>query len=266
MISQKENIRNKSWIALVVIPLLILSLSPTALSIDSLATKTIESSGFIINDSSRSILNEYNNQNLAPMFQGGTCRWGDYHLFGDVYYGDVSKTQITHKDNKVLHNGHSSIRIDGPHTQNNWAREVNEYFYAVKPGDRVVLKVWIKANPSTIGPGGIAGFDFYGPYGRISECHPRTIQSEIWRVDANGYPISGDNMAGSAIYVPYGSDWSMSILDVTIPATYYSGNADRTSYPKPVQISSIGLWIGASWNRNESASIWFADAEFYINP
>jgi hypothetical protein len=249
-----------------VIPFLILSLLPTTLSTDFWASKTINSSGFIISDSASLIINEVNSQNLAPMFQDGTCRWGDYHLYGDVYYGAVSNPQITHKDKMVLHNGHPTIRIDGPRTQHNWAREVNEYFYSVKPGDRIVLKVWIKANPSSIGPGGIAGFDFYGAYGRISECHPRTIQSEIWRVDTNGYPISGDNMAGSAIYVPYGSDWSMSILDVIIPATYYSGNADRTSYPKPVQISSIGLWIGASWNQNESASIWFADAEFYINP
>ena len=200
--------------------------------------------------------------NLAPIL--GT--WGDYNVLGDVCYGNPSiYPQITHADFAVTRYGHPSIRIDGPGIPANGAREVENRWISVKPGDHVVFSCWIKTNPSPIGEGGSIAFDCYGPYDRIIEVHPRTIQSEIWKGGA--YPTGWSGMSGSVISVPYGSDWTKLTIDVTIPYTIFQQSDWQQPLPHgPQQIVGILPILGASWNQGESASVWFADAELYINP
>lgn len=207
--------------------------------------------------------------NLAPMFQYGTgqndgCKWGDYHLYGDVYYGAITNPQLCHRDDTVLSpSGHSSIRVDGPPTVYNGAREVNQQWNRVYAGDRVVFKMWVKTNPSTIGPGAIIGFDCFGAYDRILEVTKRVPdQTAIWNV-VNGVPTQG----GTAVYVPYGSDWTQITIDVTIPDYTYTYADGGGLLPHGAQqIVGIAPWVTGSWNYGETASVWFADAELYINP
>jgi hypothetical protein len=193
-------------------------------------------------------------------------KWGDYNIFGDVCYGSPKiYPQITHADFSVTHNGNPSVRIDGPGTYPNGAREVNHGWITVKPGDHIVFKCWIKTNPSTFGDGGTIAFDCYGPNERIMEVHPRTIQTEIW--NGGSRPTGWSGMAGSSIYIPYGRDWTQITLDVTIPYTTFTHNDwQKPLTYGPQQITGILPMLAASWNKGESASVWFADAELYINP
>ncbi len=220
---------------------------PLAVSTAVNKTITVNSSGIVMTTN--------NPSNLAPMFQGGVCEWGDYDLYGEVRYG--TGEQISYRDNNVLHNGHSSIRIDGPNSVNLY-REVNEGWYSVKPGDHIVFKCWVKtaALTSGTGKGAIIGFDCVGNNIRVMEAHTRNPQSGVWDYPQTGY----------AVYVPYGSDWTLLTLDTTIPATYYTH--DYNGKPiSPTQIQIIGLWITGSWHDQDMyPSVWFADAEFYINP
>ena len=218
-----------------------------------------------------SLLVRCENTNLAPMI----VNWGGYIANGGVVkYGD--DPQLCFVDANVKHNGHWSIRING--ITEPWAtnkgREVNEKWITTHPGSRVYISCWVKTGDLPYselpdGEGAILGFDFYGGYGRISECHPRTIQSENWRVDANNVGLAGDKMEGATIYVPYGSDWTLLTLDVIIPATFFAGETGGALFPEPVQIDGIIPWVGGSHNpanRNENAPIWFADCELYVDP
>lgn len=124
----------------------------------------------------------------------------------------------------------------------------------------MVMKCLIKTDPSSIaGPGGIIGFDVYSDYERILEVHPCTPQEDVWQVP-NDYHVH-------MIYVPYGSDWTQITIDVVIPNTVYTINDYGRALTHGAQrISGLIPWLGASWNNGESASVWFANAELYINP
>jgi hypothetical protein len=214
----------------------------------------------------------YTGTNYAPMFQNDAngipysqslCHWGDYHIFGDVCFGNPNiYPQITHRDTTVLGpSGKASIRIDGPGNSFNGAREVNGYQVTVKPGDHVVMTMWIKANNSSVGAGGIFGFDVVGSGGdNILEVTPRVPQDEVWTL-----PIS--LRVGNPVYVPYNSDWTQLICDVTIPYTVYTheDNGQALSHG-PQTIIALNPLFGASWNLGESAAVWFADAEIFVNP
>ena len=199
------------------------------------------------------------------MFQGelmtlpyrqSQCRWGDYNLYGDVYY-HLEQPQCTHRDTSVLHNGNATIRIDAA-TPVNGAREVDNYAIYVNPRDRVIFRSWIKTN-FDVGHGGIIGFDAWGSLGDpICEVHPSN--ENVWIPDPLGYDPN-------AIYVPYASDWTLLTCDVIIPNTYYTTNrwGDACS---PQQVFELRPWICMSWNppSENQASGWFADAEFLVNP
>jgi hypothetical protein len=197
--------------------------------------------------------------NLAPMFQGGTCKWGQYDDYGYIAYGDtVPEHQIAFKDDTVLHDGHSSIRLEQQNAYNLY-REINFDYTSIGPGDHVVFKVWIKTAAGT-GNAGIIGFDA-GNSVRILEVQPRSPQEDVWNIVAD-VPVQG----GTAVYVPYGSDWTQLVLDVTIPDTVYT-HSDTGASIAPQQISGCFPWFGGVWNGRASyPNIWFADAELYINP
>ena len=199
--------------------------------------------------------------NLAPILG----KWGGYNLYGDVYYGSTSSPQIAHADFSVTHNGNPSIRLGARNTYNLW-REINQQWIRVNPGDHVIMRCWIKTDPSTNNyRGGIFGFDVYGDSNRILEVTPRNPQSSIWNI-VNSVPTEG----GSVIYVPYGSGWTQLTIDVTIPSTTYTHD-DYGKSISPQKISGLIPWVGGNWFKSdgttiETANIWFADVEFYINP
>jgi hypothetical protein len=193
--------------------------------------------------------------NLVPIPNA----WGSYEKLGDVYFGKPSNPQLGHVDYSVRHNGDVSIRIDGPAIPENQFREINTDPISVNPGDHIVFTCWIKTAPSTIGDGGIIGFDVYGNYDRI------------WEV--TNYATGNDNDCFDVInawnykWVPYGSDWTQIVIDVIIPDKTFTTNNFGSPLPNGAQqISFIIPWIGASWKHNEAASVWFADAELFINP
>lgn len=192
-----------------------------------------------------------NNTNLAPMFQGGTglwdgCRWGDYNLNGQVYYGNSNNPQICFRDDWVTHNCHSSIRIE-KQNEFNKVREVNGPSISVHEGDIIYFSCWVKTDAlrSGSGAGAIIGFDVYSTgIGRVGEIQTRSSQFSAW------------NSEGEIVYVPYGSDWTKLILNTTVPNSYLGYTVD-----------SIIPWIGGSWNcQTDYPTVYFADAELYVNP
>jgi hypothetical protein len=194
------------------------------------------------------------------MFQGGgVCKWGDYNLHGGIYYGDlIPWHQLAHKDDIVTHNGHSSIRLDGPRTSYNWGREINHNWIKVKPGDHIVFRAYIKTEGCNYGWGGSIGVDLYSSNGRLWEVHKREPQSGIWNLPHTGVFVT----------VPYNRDWTLYTLEFDIPTTPFTRTDDGTPVNPPAYVAGLIPWLGASHNNDntDNGSVWFADAEFYINP
>jgi len=63
-----------------------------------------------------------------------------------------------------------------------------------------------------------------------------------------------------AMWVPWNSVWTQRTIDMVIPASMIK--ADNSGYDTP---TNLVFWLQAS-PPNEPASIWFSDAELYINP
>jgi hypothetical protein len=250
--NQSNGFIKKHWVAFIIIPFIFLLLLQGTLSASTSITKAMSTSG--------TISTQISTTNLAPMFQGGTCRWGQYDDCGFIAYGSTNPSnQIGFKDNSVLHNGHSSIRVEAPNSANLY-REINFDWIAVKPGDHVVFRCWIKTASGT-GNAAIIGFDVYGSSNRILEIHPCSPQSAIWNI-VNDVPVQG----GTPTYIPYGSDWTLLTFDVTIPSTHYTHDDFRNTIPSQ-QIAGFIPWVGGIWNgRSSYPNVWFADAELYINP
>ena len=186
--------------------------------------------------------------------------------------------QIVFLDTSVTHNGHVSIRCDGPATSTNQWRELDAYnassgsynIIQVKPGDHVVFKMWMKTNPSTLSNpthGARFGFDLYGSSGRIWECSwgfPATTNFDY--TNGNDYNWSAYK------YVSYGtSTWTQGIIDGYIPTKFFTENDGYSGGTKVIpaqQVSGIIPWVGVdpSYPSSQAGSAWFADAELYINP
>ena len=261
-LSQWISFTKKYLILLVVMPLLILAQLPATLSTDSATSMTFNSLGTISTNSLRTISTS-NAANLAPMFQGGTCYWGEYNLYNKIYYSNHNQAdQIAFKDDNVLHDGHSSIRLEQQNNVNKY-REVNFKWISVSPGQHILMKVWIKTNALTEGSGrgAIVGYDVYSKTHRILEVHPCTPQTAIWNI-VNEIPVQG----GVPNYIPYGSNWTQIIFDIIIPSNYYTHDDFGNSIPSQ-QISGIIPWLGATWNgQSNYPTVWFADSELCINP
>jgi hypothetical protein len=202
--------------------------------------------------------------NLAPMFQGGTgvddgCEWGQYDGT-NLYYGDlVPEHQICFRDDAVKYGAYSSVRLEAPNEFNPY-REVNNKWFAVRPGDVVFFRAIVKTDAGE-GNAAIIGFDVYGPTSRILEVHKCTPQTAIWNL-VDGVPTQG----GTANYVEYGTDWTILEFYVTIPSTVYSFD-DFGNPITPQQITGLIPWVGGVWNGRESyPDVWFANAELFVNP
>ena len=206
--------------------------------------------------------------NLAPILG----QWGNYHLYNNIYYGSISNPQIAFADFTNTHNENPSIRL-GPRNNYNLYREVNFHWLPVSPGDHVVFRCWIKTEASTTNyKGGIIGFDVYGPI--ADYVNGVSDNGRLWEVSncANGDDNDsfGDPKTWNYQYVSYGNDWTLMTVDVTIPDTVFTHN-DYGKPKTPQQINGLIPWLGANWMKSdwttlELSTVWFADAELYINP
>jgi len=196
--------------------------------------------------------------------------WGDYQQFGDVCYADPKVyPQITHVDYSVLHDGHPSMRIEH-HVEGvdpNRAREIDVSWFAVKPGDHIVFKCWIKTGPQASGyandlglrwgSGGRIGIDFYGEnyIGGVS-YNPKGASP------TTNSPSSTEQRAN---YVLWGSDWEFRTIDLIVPPYFAS---DGYVFPEGEMklVKGIIPWAQAWSNEPGTGIAWFADAELYINP
>ncbi len=153
-------------------------------------------------------------------------------------------------DTTMTHNGNPSIRL-GPDTTRE--RDCIGYWSNLKPGDHVVLKVWIKTGSAqdsahngdkTYG-GGRLGIDFYGG----GEVLPPSLPGTVYGYDS---------------WVPFGSDWTLRSYDLIVPDMSYNKNYAGQSI-SPRQVDGCIPWLQVM-PYTEPGLAWFADAELYINP
>jgi len=178
--------------------------------------------------------------------------------------------QIIHLDTTVTRTGHASIRLD-QHTASdvNYCREVDGTSYRVRPGDRIVVKVWVRTSQSSTGAassyGGRVGIDLYA-HTSVGLGIPSKSSSLS---DMAGFPGWYGNPAGSinGWVVPWNRDWTQIGWDVHVPAQYYSyvDIGGRVQQCFPVQIDSFIVWLDAR-PVADAGHVWFADGEIYINP
>lgn len=205
-------------------------------------------------------------QNLAKLPE----KWGQYPIFGDVKYdGDP---QIIHVDYAVLHNGEPSIRIDAhvPGVDQNNYREVNADFIPCKPGDHVIFKAWVKTGHSTLGQDGVYGngglilFDYYSATHRLHEHSSDNPLSDV-----QGWDKWNTYINDPARYVPYNSDWVLRTLETIVPSQVLDDNTQQLAIEPIVGIIPCfvaGSHVVGPDKLQDQGTVWFADAELYINP
>lgn len=140
-------------------------------------------------------------------------------------------------DYTVLHNEQPSITVKAIHGYG--AREASSMFYPIKPGDHVVMKVWIK----TYSP-----IDFIDPTGTGGHAG-----LDMWTSDSMIAVLSSG-------FVNWNSDWIQKTLDFVVPSTYidFDGNAQTPA--------KLGMWLQLKLPPDTSAMVWFSEPELYINP
>jgi hypothetical protein len=180
-------------------------------------------------------------KNLAPITSGF------YMTFG-------TSPQYAFLDYAVTRNGNPSIRLQADATG---YREIDGYWYDVKPGDKIYAAAWIKTADSTPADdnnallGARIGMDLYGvlPSGQM--------------VQVDSYPHGGDEHYASVVRwnTP---DWTHKTWNITVPSTYFTTTIWGDSI-SPTQISQVVIWLDGR-PTNSGANAWFADTELYINP
>jgi hypothetical protein len=189
-----------------------------------------------------------------------------------------SGPQIYSLDYNVVHTpGKPSFRL-GPHTSAdvNQYREIDGTWYACKPGDHIRLTVWIKTSPS----GGNVSPEQYAPGGRIGlDIYARTSKGMgilCLTPDARtqmGYPgWYYDAKLASAVngfyWVPWNRDWTQVGWDFIVPSDYCTGMTSPGMVVVEVDPVQIQFFVPILDARpvGDSGTVWFADAELYINP
>jgi hypothetical protein len=198
--------------------------------------------------------------------------WGRYDLYGEIVYTTTafpdppSQPQIVNYDTEVERTvGAGSAHI-GPYVSpsENTAREINGPSVYFSPGDVLYFYCWIKTTKSEFGDTGFCGartgIDFYGSLGRIT-----AIQSD----GQHGvYPNEQDS-AIQAHYVPWESDWTLRVINFTIPVTL-TADGGGGAYSQGQQVTPLGAlpWMqiwSSTYGNTDDGEAWFADAELYIN-
>ena len=204
--------------------------------------------------------------NLAPSPNGwSTATNGMWYAAGGVA-NDVL-------DKSVLYNGAPTIRQDPIwSTNDNYAREVNGPWLAIKPGDHIVFSCWIKTSASSYGDtnpcsGARIGIDFYGEGGVITGT-----------ASPNGasWTPSGSWATNTYLnYVHWGtSTWTQIVMSFTVASSYsaspgYAGNQNNFYVGQWVTPTGIIPWMqvwSSTYGASDSGQAWFANAQLTITP
>jgi hypothetical protein len=130
-------------------------------------------------------------------------------------------------------------------------RECDGRWYSVDPGDRIVVKVWIKCeyrNDPSIYNGGRLGIDYYAG-----------------GLQVDSYPHDGAEHAASEVPWTTGNVWVQKSWDLIIPSTYFTRNYNTGATISARQVDEFVIWFDAR-PVDAVQRVWFADAELYINP
>jgi hypothetical protein len=149
---------------------------------------------------------------------------------------------------------------------------------AVKPGEHVVITVWVKTTgtpDSTIGrSGATVGIDFYGNYdgawARIGACNSPGFVSIKGDIGDYGYPSDS-----ASWMVPWGSNWTLRTYNFVVPSQWWgdggygimaSNQVPRGTYATPAYICPW-LQISANYGSTQGTyTTWFSDFQLQINP
>ena len=201
-----------------------------------------------------------------------------------AFYKDANAWGYAQLDNTVLHNGSPSIRVGPDYVRG--SREVDGAWIGVRPGDHVVMSVWVKTgNFASTDPqaGAVFGFDFYahtsigngiiGSTSQLQAGHPDGLERG-WGASSFGYTIDGENglsqVGGYVCRVPWGTDWTQLKWDFYVPSTYYNyvwttikgGNG---VFPcSSVQIDAMVPWFEGRYIHDD-ANIWYSEPQLTIN-
>lgn len=173
-------------------------------------------------------------------------------------------TLNVYSDTSITHQGKPTFRVEPDMTSagNSGADHEGP---AVKPGDHIIMSVWIKTGGVTpvSYAGARIGFDIYSAQARITGVHSVQQASDGCRtsdgIDEN--------------YVHWGSDWTLRTWDFIMPSSYISdgGSAqisNNYAQGQAVAPATIVPWIQV-WDvnyPNDAYISWFSDFTLYINP
>jgi hypothetical protein len=209
-----------------------------------------------------------------------------------AFYADMNGAASSYAslDNSVLHNGNPSIKVGPDYVR--WTREVDGAWIRIRPGDHIVMSVWVKTDscPSSTDPQGGAcfGWDFEttassAAFGSLAIVdissngtqagHPTGLERG-WGVGTYGYSFNGaaglSQVNGNVVRVPWGTDWTLIQWDFIVPSTYYNYVTTDASFPNampslPVQIDTMVPWFEGR-NLYDTAYAYFSEPELFINP
>jgi hypothetical protein len=244
--------------------LLLASLFICPLSAAISDSQEVQSTGIVISPSPSPSPSSPNLALIPDVWCPSSLYWNDGHDYWFV-------------DNTVTYNGYPSIREapdvwyddggiylkDTANLQGSGYRVAGGFIRNIKAGDHIVFKCWIKTGHAQNGPDGDPN---YGGARLIIDAWIDTGYGPMWRpTDAENWQT--DNQGHYLYIVPFGQDWTQIIWDVVVPSdpitevVWNLGN--------PFQVTGYIIGIGPSFQRlpqTETANVWFADAELYINP
>ena len=290
MPKKKKNLRNKKyanhsgewlekrWFVFLAMPFLLSALIMTPLYASVSGNTLVVSYGTVLHASAPTAPPQtlIYGTNLAPIPMGtiplserntGVSAWGDYDLHPTYIVNDnPTDLQVCSLNYNVVHTtGSPSIQFgDGTTPRAAYDKtgkllyalnDMNNYWLVARPNDRILMRAWIKTGSSAIGDGATIGLDLYGPTQRLWEVCPKESGN-----DQENFNKPKD---WEYEYVPYGSDWTLIELDFIVPSTKFTVN-DYGQTINPEYVDGFIPFLGPSWNKCETAKVWFADIELYI--
>lgn len=184
--------------------------------------------------------------NLAPMPEAWR-EWGSQGLGNYLFI-----------DNSVLHNGHSTLRMQADYGTRGSGRDgfikAPNSWIPIKPGDHIVFSCWMKLNAGNglfngdaAHSGSRLGIDFYDNVGHIGDTSA-----------LNGNPDQTDAETRASLVNWGDTVWEKRTMDFIVHTHYDEHGAGR----RP---TGMIPWIQTVPRLNTGYG-WFADCELYVNP
>jgi hypothetical protein len=202
-------------------------------------------------------LNTSQNSNAGTNWASIPSKWsGDTNQIGDrpadiIYPSDS-------------YNGYLSIKLQ---QTEDWRAEVNGPWIRIYPGDRVVMRCWIKttSGKAYLNSGSRIGWDYYTEDGRINgpSSEAEAEAGTAWNLDDS---YADENQAN---FVSWGqTDWVLSEWDVIVPA-YVTGDGwlkREGDTPLGVSVEPDGImpWMQIMGENVKINAGYFANFELYI--